>query len=54
MYRCGSCEAACPPAASAIRYIYNAKELKTILPACVEAGAESIELHAEYLIIKQQ
>ena len=43
---CGNCEAACPPAASAIRYRHNAKELEYILPACIEAGAESIELHA--------
>jgi len=43
---CGNCEAACPPAANAIKYRHNAKELKTILPACVEAGAESIELHS--------
>ena len=43
---CGNCEAACPPAASAIQYNHNAKELLSILPKCVEAGAESIELHA--------
>ena len=43
---CGNCEAACPQAAAAIRYRHNAKELQTILPACVDAGAESIELHA--------
>ena len=43
---CGNCEAACPPAASAIKYNHNSKELLTILPKCVEAGAESIELHA--------
>ena len=43
---CGNCEAACPPAASAIKYNHNSKELSTLLPKCVEAGAESIELHA--------
>ena len=43
---CGNCEAACPPAASAIQYNHNAKELLSVLPKCVEAGAESIELHA--------
>ena len=43
---CGNCEAACPPAASAIKYNHNAKELSSILPKCVDAGAESIELHA--------
>jgi ferredoxin len=43
---CGNCEAVCPPAANAIRYRHNAKELATILPSCVEAGAESIELHS--------
>ena len=43
---CGNCEAACPPAANAIKYNHNAKELSSLLPKCVEAGAESIELHA--------
>ena len=43
---CGNCEAACPPMADAISYNHNAKELLSILPKCVEAGAESIELHA--------
>ena len=43
---CGNCEAVCPPAANAITYSHNAKELLNILPECVEAGAESIELHA--------
>ena len=43
---CGNCEAVCPPAASAISYRHNAKELLEILPKCIEAGAESIELHA--------
>lgn len=43
---CGNCEAVCPPAANAIRYRHNAKELSRLLPECVDAGAESIELHA--------
>ena len=43
---CGNCEAVCPPAAKAIGYNHNSKELLKILPKCVEAGAESIELHA--------
>ena len=43
---CGNCEAVCPPAASAIKYNHNSKELSSLLPKCVEAGAESIELHA--------
>lgn len=43
---CGNCEAVCPPAASAIKYRHNHKELASILPQCIESGAESIELHA--------
>ena len=43
---CGNCESVCPPAASAIKYKHNSKELLSILPKCVEAGADSIELHA--------
>lgn len=43
---CGNCEAACPPAANAISYEHNSKQLLDILPKCIEAGAESIELHA--------
>ena len=43
---CGNCEAVCPPAANAINYNHNSKELMEILPKCIEAGAESIELHA--------
>ena len=43
---CGNCEAVCPPAAKAISYNHNSKELLNILPKCIEAGAESIELHA--------
>tara|TARA_B100001250_G_C19753418_1_gene768917 strand:+ start:435 stop:1469 length:1035 start_codon:yes stop_codon:yes gene_type:complete len=43
---CGNCEAACPPVANAITYNHNAKELLAILPECIKAGAESIELHS--------
>jgi len=43
---CGNCEAVCPPAANAIRYSHNARTLEKLLPECIEAGAESIELHA--------
>tara|TARA_Y100000991_G_scaffold203312_1_gene177905 strand:+ start:827 stop:1855 length:1029 start_codon:yes stop_codon:yes gene_type:complete len=43
---CGNCEAVCPPAANAITYEHNAKELLSVLPKCIEAGAESIELHS--------
>ncbi len=43
---CGNCESACPSTANAIEYNHNAKQLLDVLPKCVEAGAESIELHA--------
>ena len=43
---CGLCEVACPPKVAAIRYEHNEKDLKTLLPECLEAGAENIELHA--------
>lgn len=43
---CGNCEAVCPSSVKAIKYQHSAKELLDILPKCVEAGAESIELHA--------
>lgn len=43
---CGDCEAACPPSINGINYSHNSKELLSLLPACLEAGAESIELHA--------
>lgn len=43
---CGDCEAACPPKISAIEYEHNAKLLAEILPKCIQAGAENIELHA--------
>ncbi len=43
---CGNCEAVCPPAAKAIEYTHDSKKLLDVLPKCVDAGAESIELHA--------
>ena len=43
---CGNCEAACPPKVSAVSYEHNSKELRDILPICLKAGAENIELHA--------
>lgn len=43
---CGDCEAACPPKVAAVRYEHDEKILSQILPACLEAGAENIELHA--------
>lgn len=43
---CGNCEAVCPPKVSAVRYEHNDKQLREILPACLAAGAENIELHA--------
>lgn len=43
---CGNCEAVCPPKVAAIRYEHNAKKLEVILPECIRAGAENIELHA--------
>ena len=41
---CGDCSAVCP--VDVISYSHNEKELKQILPACLAAGAEQIELHA--------
>lgn len=43
---CGNCEAVCPPKVAAIRYEHNERILDELLPACLEAGAENIELHA--------
>ena len=43
---CGNCEAACPPKVAAIRYRHSGAELAELLPKCLEAGAENIELHA--------
>ncbi|MFH1851409.1 MAG: 4Fe-4S binding protein [Candidatus Neomarinimicrobiota bacterium] len=43
---CGNCEAVCPPKVAAISYEHNQCELAEILPECLAAGAENIELHA--------
>lgn len=43
---CGHCESVCPPKVNAIRYEHNEKGLEEILPLCLQAGAENIELHA--------
>lgn len=43
---CGHCSAVCPPRIDAIYYEHNDKALSEILPECLEAGAENIELHA--------
>ena len=43
---CGNCEAVCPPKVAAVRYEHNGKLLSELLPECLEAGAENIELHA--------
>lgn len=42
---CGNCSAICPKN-DVISYKHNNKELKELLPKCLEAGAEHIELHA--------
>jgi len=42
---CGNCSAICPRS-DIIHYEHNDRELETLLPACLEAGAEQIELHA--------
>ncbi len=41
---CGNCSAICP--VDTITYYHNEKELLKVLPGCLEAGAEHIELHA--------
>ena len=43
---CGHCSAVCPPRIDAIYYEHNEKGLAEILPECLAAGAENIELHA--------
>jgi Fe-S-cluster-containing hydrogenase component 2 len=43
---CGHCGAACPPRINAITFSHNENELEHLLPLCLEAGAENIELHA--------
>jgi len=42
---CGKCGNICPKN-DIISYRHNAKELKELLPKCMEAGAETFELHA--------
>jgi len=42
---CGKCSNVCPKD-DIISYRHNAKELKKLLPKCMEAGAETFELHA--------
>lgn len=46
---CGACEVACPPKIGAIGYEHDTKDIAKILPECIEAGAENIELHAGVL-----
>ena len=42
---CGKCSNICPKP-DIISYRHNSKELETILPKCIEAGAELFELHS--------
>lgn len=42
---CGNCSAICP-LPDAITYDHNAKELASLIPDCLNAGAEQVELHA--------
>jgi len=42
---CGFCSAVCPKS-NIIKYVHDEKELNDILPKCLDAGAENIELHA--------
>jgi NAD-dependent dihydropyrimidine dehydrogenase PreA subunit len=42
---CGTCSAVCPKQ-EAITYRHNERALEEVLPKCLEAGAEHIELHA--------
>jgi len=42
---CGKCSNVCPKD-DIISYRHNARELRKLLPLCMEAGAESFELHA--------
>jgi ferredoxin len=42
---CGNCSAICPRQ-DIIHYEHNDRELRELLPKCLEAGAEQIELHA--------
>jgi ferredoxin len=42
---CGNCSAICPRQ-DIIHYEHNEKKLRKLLPECLQAGAEQIELHA--------
>jgi len=42
---CGKCSSVCPKD-DIISYRHNARELRKLLPECMEAGAETFELHA--------
>lgn len=42
---CGKCSNVCPKD-DIISYRHNARELRKLLPLCMEAGAETFELHA--------
>jgi Fe-S-cluster-containing hydrogenase component 2 len=42
---CGNCSAVCPKS-DIIHYEHNNRELEALLPDCLNAGAEQIELHA--------
>jgi len=42
---CGNCSSICPRS-DIISYEHNEKALRELLPECLEAGAEQIELHA--------
>lgn len=42
---CGNCSAICPKQ-DIIHYEHNDRELRELLPRCLKAGAEQIELHA--------
>jgi ferredoxin len=42
---CGKCSNICPKD-DIISYRHNARELRNLLPKCIEAGAETFELHA--------
>ena len=42
---CGKCSNICPKD-DIISYRHNARELRELLPKCIEAGAETFELHA--------
>ena len=43
---CDNCSAICPKPDEIIHYEHNDKHLRQLLPKCLEAGAEQIELHA--------